>query len=541
MLWSTITPELSPKWISAFLQRSSYGPKRVYIDVGPTSPKPPRENRLSRIKRRPVPVQQPLTSLPSEVADEIFSHVTRIESLQLKGNTTDVIRTLKSLGGSMTLTSLSLGFWDESNHRHVNCGVDSERDTSLILPESLFGGHAPRLCRLYCRSNLHVTFPPWVLRSVSEFTVSHSFCAKHLFSTLSQMPRLEVLRVQGISFPLYSGGVNMPVKLNNLELLVIEDTSLQTFLDLFSCLLVPANVKRNLKLALDESEFSTNLWEKFTSLMHEKTEGSPYPLHGVHFRREARSISICAWASPTEPGRSPSPWVPLDDPFRLEIRIIGAGCSHSQLILPPDTTSSFRQLQQLCMFLGGSTIQELFIDYRKPSYNHNQPLILCRCWRSLFSSFPSLKTLRFGDGAEALLATASFAASTYSWRTADGRVTLFENVQRVIVDQSKFSVETLWRWVHYAFARPAEWDVSDLRKDINTLLLASCRHSTVDVEEDATESLLMFILYCRRLDVQVFEVSLVEPLWDKPGGLEVLRRLLHMLDPDRNVICYLSN
>jgi len=125
--------------------------------------------------------------------------------------------------------------------------------------------------------------------------------------------------------------------------------------------------------------------------------------------------------------------------------------------------------------------------------------------------------------------------------TADGRGILFESLERVIVSQSKFSVEALWRWVHYAFARPSGWDVSDLRKNVSALLLASCRNPEVGVGEGVTECLLMFILYCRRLGVQVFEVSLVEPLWDKPGGLEVLERLLHMLDPDWNVICYPSN
>jgi len=168
-------------------------------------------------------------------------------------------------------------------------------------------------------------------------------------------------------------------------------------------------------------------------------------------------------------------------------------------------------------------------------------MILCRCWPFLFSCFPSLKTLRFGEGAQLLLATASFAASAYPSNTADSRGTLFESLERVIVSQSKFSVEALWRWVHYAFARPSGWDVSDLRKNVSALLLASCRNPEVGVGEGVTECLLMFILYCRRLDVQVFEVSLVEPLWDKPGGLEVLERLLHMLDPDWNVICYPSN
>jgi len=542
-LWSTITPDLSPKWLSTSLQRSSYDPKHVYIAVGPPSTKP-RENRLSRINGRPVPIQYPPTTIPPEVTEEILSHRTRIENLQLRGNTVDVIRTLKSLGESMALTSLSLGFWDEHNYRCVNCGGGNERqDTSPILPESLFGGRAPRLCRLSFRSTPHLTFPPWVLRSVSEFTVSHTLCANHLLPTLSQMPQLEVLRVQGLWVPLHSGGVNMPVKLNNLALLIVEDGSpLQTFLGLFSCLLVPANVRKNLKLTVEQSELNTNLWERFTSLVHEKTEGSLHPFHGVYFKREFGSISLRAWASPTKPGRSPSPWELLEDPFRLDIRITGVDYLHSRYRNGCHTTTSFRQLQQLCTVLGSTAVQELFIECQVPlPYNPYQSMVLCHCWPFLFSCFPSLKTLRFGEGAASLLATASFAASAYPSNTADGRGILFESIERVIVSRSKFSVEALWRWVHYAFARPSGWDVSDLRKNVSALLLAFCQNPEVGVGEGVTECLLMFILYCRRLDVQVFEVSLVEPLWDKPGGLEVLERLLHMLDPDWNVICYPSD
>jgi len=542
MLWSTITPGLSPKWISASLKRSSYGPKHVYIAVGPPSTNPPRKtwNPLSRIERRPVPVQQRLTVLPSEVTEDILSHVTRIENLQLKGNTADMIRTLKSLSGSMPLASLSLDFWDGYNYHYLNCGDDNERrDPYLILPESIFGGHAPRLRRLYFRSIPHVTFPPWVFRGISELTVSHIFCAKQFLSTLSQMPQLEALRVQGFSSPFRPGRVDMPVKLNSLALLVIEDwLPLQTFFDFLSCLLVPANLKSNLKLTLQQSVLNTDLWGRFTSFMHKNMEGPPYPLHGVHFRREPRIINIRAWAaSPTEPGRSSSPWVPLDDLFGLEIRITGSNLPHSQHTDACDTTP-FLQLQQLCTFLGGAGIQELFIEYQTVSHNPNQPMILCRCWQSLFSYFPSLKTLRFGDGAGSLLATASFAASVYPSNTADGHGILFENLQRVIVSQNKFSVEALWTWVYYACGR--QGDVSDLGKNVSALLLASFRNPEVGIELGVTECLLMFILYCRRLDVQVFEFSLVEPLWDEPGGLEVLARLLYMLDPDWNVICYPS-
>jgi len=54
--------------------------------------------------------------------------------------------------------------------------------------------------------------------------------------------------------------------------------------------------------------------------------------------------------------------------------------------------------------------------------------------------------------------------------------------------------------------------------------------------EDVTEGLLLFLLYFRPVVVHMFEVSLVKSSWDNPGGLEILQRLLHMLDPDWDVI-----
>ncbi|KAH9954241.1 hypothetical protein BC827DRAFT_1243907 [Russula dissimulans] len=529
-LWSTITSDLSPKWLVAFMQRSSSTPKYVDLHVGPP--------------KNAYPTQPPLTTLPIEVTEEILFHVSRTENLNLMGNTADVIRTLKSLGRLTSLTSLCLDLWDDLDYSHVYIEDDDlhERDISLILPETLFSGSAPQLRHLHCHYALHVTFPPWVLRSISEFTTSYSLSPRLLFSALHQMPQLEVLRVSSEQegwFEPHSEGVAMPVDLKNLTLLVIEGTVLEIFIAVLGCLSTPANVRRNMKFNLDEDDFEDDLWDRFSSLMREKTSASPYRLHGIHLRREPGSTTVSAWASPTEPGLglAPSPWATSDDPFRLEICIIGSGCPHSPGIHTSNTVSSFHRLQQLCVSLGGPTVQELFLEYRKTSYSHNQPMILCRCWRSLFSYFPSLKTLRFGEGAEALLASASYAASGYPRGTADGRGFLFGSLQRVIVSQStfNFSTKTLWRWIHYAFTRPPEWDVSDLRTDVEALLLAACWNSEVGLAEGVTESLLVFLLYCSRLDVQVFEVSFVESLWDNPGGLQILQLLLHILNPDWNV------
>jgi hypothetical protein len=44
------------------------------------------------------------------------------------------------------------------------------------------------------------------------------------------------------------------------------------------------------------------------------------------------------------------------------------------------------------------------------------------------------------------------------------------------------------------------------------------------------------LLHCRSMGAHVSEVSLVESTWDEPGGLEILGRLLHILDPDWNVV-----
>ncbi|KAF8494155.1 hypothetical protein F5888DRAFT_674518 [Russula emetica] len=586
-LWSTITPNLSPKWIAEFLQRSALVPKHVNIDVGPPSPPPvssskkPHKRRrfgmststTTKKKRRSVR-KPPLMALPSEAVEEVFSHASRIEDLHLEGNTVDVIRTLTSLGDSMPLLScLSLGTWDESNYPHFDSGDDDEReDPSLVLSETLFGTSAPRLHRLHFRSGLHLTFPSWLFRALTEFSISCSFCVKRLFSALGQMPQLEVLRVSPVRrywFLPHSDGVTMPVTLKHLSVLVIENTFLELLIALLGCISVPPTVRRHLKLKLDGSKSDAFLWGRFSSMMPEIIANSPDPIHGIHFRREPSNTSVRLWVSPASSlatghrdiniPLSSSSWPPLDDPFSLEIHCVDRNCLYG--LHTSYSVSFFHRLQELCVSLGGPSVQELFVEYGTEPNSRRRPSIPHRCWRTLFAGLTSLKTLRFGDGAAELLVGTLYggaaavvptnsAAATITTTPADSgnvatgtgtawRGFLSGSLQRVIVSRSAFSTRILWDWIHYAYARPAEWDASLLRMNVLAdLSVPRWRPADIEPVEDVTESLLIFLLHCRSMGAQVSELSLVESTWDnsEPGGLEILGRLLHILDPDWNVI-----
>jgi hypothetical protein len=150
--------------------------------------------------------------------------------------------------------------------------------------------------------------------------------------------------------------------------------------------------------------------------------------------------------------------------------------------------------------------------------------------------------LHFGEGAADLLVSASYGVSmgagsitTNSPRPCHG--SLSENVQQVVISRSAFSTRVLWNWIHYAFVRPAVADVSLLRENVLALLSEPhWKEFRWRSDLDVTESLLLFLLYCKPMGVQVSELSLVGSTWDEPGGLEILQRLIHMLDPDCNAI-----
>ena len=602
-LWSTITPNLSPGWITAFLQRSAHVPKYVDIDAGPPSPplsssssstKPHKRRRfgmststmtttkknkrlLSSSSSSPPVGKPPLMALPSEAVEELFSHASRIEGLHLEGTTVDVVRALASLGGPMPLLScLCLGTHDEFEYPHFDSGIgDGREDPSLVLSETLFGASAPRLRRLHFRSGLHLTLPSWVFRDLTEFSVSCSFCVKRLFSALGQMPRLEVLRVlpvrQYSSLP-HSDEVTMPVTLKHLSLLVFEDSYLELLIALLSCISMPPTVRRHIKLQLHGSHSDEILWDRFSSMMPEIVANSPDPVHGIHFRREPSRTSVWLWVSPdsswatghrgsdNDHPSSPSSRPPLDDPFSLEIHCVDHNCLYC--LHSSYSFSFFHRLQELCVSLAGPSAQELFVEYGAERNSTLRPSIPQRCWRTLFAGLSSLKTLRLGDGAAELLvgalngAAAAISTNTGTTTTTTTATTptnggnsaateaavawrgiLSGSLQRVIVTRSVFSTQILWSWIHYAYAGPVEWDASDLRMNVLAdLSVPRWRPMDAEPVEDVTESLLLLLLHCRSMGAQVSEVSLVESTWDEPGGLEILGRLLHILDPDWNVV-----
>ncbi|KAH9056359.1 hypothetical protein EDB87DRAFT_1637459 [Lactarius vividus] len=540
-LWTTITLDLSPKWIIAFLQRSSYAPTQICIDVAPWSPlKKLIEVRSIGAKRRPA--RQPLMKPPSIMVDEILSHTLYVESLHLCGKATDVIQALMSLQvdrrGPLTSLSIHLsgGLVSFSRDDHGN----RREEPPLTLPDALLGGEAPQLRSLHSHYGLHVIFPSWMLRALSEFTVSHSFNARHLFTALRQMPQLEVLTIRPARryFSLSSTSeVIAPLHFNNLNLLVFVDSCLELLVTFLSCLEAPTSLRKHLKLTLDGYRFDHRLWRRFSSLICATIAAIPDPPHGIHFRHELHGTRTRIWTTPSEQGFPPSPWPPLNDLYSLEIRYPRPGYRMPWNPIADYNASSFRHLQQFCAALGGSSVQELLVDCEMGLNIAIVPEFSQLCWRALFSGFPSLKTLRFGVGVTELLASAS-KAIFFDEEESHSDI-LPSGLQQVIIDRGEFCTQILWKWIHYAFkfAPPATADYSDLRKDV-LALLSKHHRGFVDTKsiEDATKALVVFSLLCGSRDDSVFKLALVESKWDEPGGLDVLRSLLRSLDLDRDVI-----
>ena len=518
-LWSTVTPNLSSKWVLTFLKRSSHRPLHVSLNVGPVHKKPLRKR--VRLGRKP----RSASSLPDQTIRKVLSHAPRIQELQILGKEDDVIRVLKSLDRPTSLDSLSIRVVD---------GCMSRSESPLTLPQAFLGGNARQLRHLHCWSGLHLTFPPWLLGSISELTVSMNFSLERLFVILRQTPQLKALR---ISSPLtrfrQSDSALTPVPLKCLSSLVLETNSLGLFIVISTSLLLPPSVRRHFILRLTANSIAGRLWGSFITSLKAILTITPRSLHGIHFKRQRGTTYFYTWTTPVQSLLSPSPWPPSDDAFSLQVLCPGFGCHPPNS--PSSHDSSFHRLQELCVFLGRETVKELSVEDGKENRGINQFQISHRCWRTLFLGLPNVTTLRFGEGATDLLLSAS--CGSLAAPTKLGRRN-FPNLRRVQVTHGFLSARTLWRWIQYVTAPPGNMRHRELRKHVQALLVRrysshAFRRATCETDLlDVTESLLVFLLHWRSRKVWVSELALPERGWDEPDCLEILQKLLQMLDWD---------
>ncbi|KAH8985454.1 hypothetical protein EDB86DRAFT_2335278 [Lactarius hatsudake] len=526
-LWSTVTSDLSPKWVLAFLERSSHRPLRVCLNVGPVHKRPLRK----RVRLGP---RSPAAFLPDQTIRKVLSHAPRIQELQVSGKGEDVIRVLKSLDKPTPLDSLVIRV------RDGYCRDISPSGTPLTLPHAFLGGHTCQLRHLHCWSGLHLTFPSWLLGSISELTVSMDFSLDRLFVVLSQTPQLKTLR---ISSPLthfrQSDPALTPIHLNCLSSLVLETNSLGLFTAISTTLLLPPGVRRHFTLSLTANSIEGRSWSSFLSSLKAILTIIPGNLHGIHFKWQRGTTYFYTWAMPVQSLLSPSPWPPLDDVFSLQVRgpssSFGFGC-HSQSLNPFHSHDpSFHRLQELCVFLGRETVRELSVEYGMEGSTSNRFQIPHHCWRTLLSGLPNVTTLRFGDGAAHLLLSASCSSQASPPELGRGN---FPNLRRVQVTHGSLSTRTLQKWIQYATAPPRRMKRRELRKHVQSLLRRRCsgrpflRGACEADFSDITESLLVFLLHWRSRKVSISELALPEHGWDEPDCLEVLQELLQMLDWD---------
>ncbi|KAH9036013.1 hypothetical protein EDB83DRAFT_2648885 [Lactarius deliciosus] len=427
-LWSTVTPDLSPKWVLAFLKRSSHRPLRVCLNVGPVHKRPLRK----RVRLGP---RTPAAFLPDQTIRKVLSHAPRIQELQVSGKGEDVIRILKSLDKPAPLDSLVIRV------RDGYCRDISPSGTPLTLPHAFLGGHTLQLRHLHCWSGLHLTFPPWLLGSISELTVSMDFSLDRLFVVLGQTPQLKTLRISSsLTHFRQSDRALTPIHLNCLSSLVLETNSLGLFTTISTTLLLPPGVRRHFTLTLTANSIEGRSWSSFLSSLKAILTTIPGSLHGIHFKWQRGTTYFYAWAMPVESLLSPSPWPPLDDVFSLQVRgpssSFGFGC-HSQSLNPFHSHDpSFHRLQELCVFLGRETVKELSVEYGMEGSTSNPFQILHHCWGTLLSGLPNITTLRFGDGAAHLLLSASCGSQASPPELGRGN---FPNLRRVQVTHGSLS------------------------------------------------------------------------------------------------------
>lgn len=220
-LWTSITPELSLRWVKIFMERS----RTMLVDFDTHATPYERLNYYQDIIL-------------------LLSDFTRIRSLRLTGTHRTVGPILDSLCTSLPVQSLSL-FLDEYGEKFKH-----------VCSDNLFGGMAP-IRRLHFVVNGRIVVPHWLLRGLTHFTSTESISPTELLNMLPQMPALTYLELHPLSYLWYGSEVDeahlSPIQIPQLTTLVSHTANdPDTFIVLNRLLLLNDSAKRRLELQLSE-------------------------------------------------------------------------------------------------------------------------------------------------------------------------------------------------------------------------------------------------------------------------------------------------
>ncbi|KAN0140548.1 hypothetical protein V8E53_001757 [Lactarius tabidus] len=217
-LWTSITPELSLRWVKIFMERS----RTMLMDF---------DICISLYRE---------TDYFKDII-LLLSDFTRIRSLRFTGTHRTVCPIIDSLCTSLPVQSLSL-FLDEYGEKFEH-----------VFSDNLFGGMAP-IRRLHFVVNGRVVVPHWLLRGLTHFTSTESISPTELLNILPQMPALTYLELHPLSY-LWSEYKPQPspIQIPQLKNLISHAThDPETFVLLNRLLLLNDGAKRRLELHLSE-------------------------------------------------------------------------------------------------------------------------------------------------------------------------------------------------------------------------------------------------------------------------------------------------
>ncbi|KAI9432481.1 hypothetical protein H4582DRAFT_1883901 [Lactarius indigo] len=348
LLWTSVTPGLSLRWIEVFIERSRTLLMDFDIRVAPTWPD---------------------TGTSYRDIIRLLTGFTRIRSLCLTGPSSHtVLPVINSLRRSLPIQSLSLCI-------HEYC----------TLPNDLFGGNAP-IRRLQLTGG-YIPAPHWLLRGVTHFTSSESTSPSDLLDILRQMPALAYFESR-TGYPHWIiGDMNQdmdtlrasPVQMPQLMDLVVSATPPDQFIVLNQLLLLQVGARR--RLELPSSAFHSKFFDMYSIDDLLPVVEATNRLH-IHFSGTQMEGWFRLWT-----GNAATTWE--DAEFCLYTEWRAARLSRENL----------RDLFALCDALGAARVRNLVIDSLTPALPKSY-------WWKLLENLPEIEELELSPTSVDVLGSA---------------------------------------------------------------------------------------------------------------------------------------